>query len=628
MPKQQSPLVYGLVRPAVDAHSLGIRAIADLLDECGCRAVIADEEVCGALCNLENRAHVETLERWVRSNGISALGLSYRLNPADGVRTLGALIARCQDRGLLAEDGGPIRRLFFAGLPAACDSVRRAYGDRVAVFMGDEQPAEALVRLGVPPERIPPILASEHPYDSARDAWARALIESGMHHSIRPVNRAGSPEYGTPHDGLVARVMYGARAGLPPLMRAHVGPYLPEREQAVRMFLEWCSALAETGLLDVLSVGTSQLTQERFGEPWGDLPNGGGVPIATAEEYRQVRRAAHPMLVRTYSGTRRVDELAPLHEEALGNAWHALSFWWFCQLDGRGPNGLRENLEQHFRVLRHAARSGVPVEPNVPHHFAFRGADDITYVVSGVLAARSIRACGVRWLVLQTMLNTPRQTWGVQDLAKCRALLELVRRECGPEFGVVLQPRAGLDYLSNDLEKAKVQLASASALMDDIEPSDPASPQVVHVVSYSEGSHLATPEVVNESVQITRAAIDAWRKARERGDVPDMANDAEVRERTECLKAGAEAVLRAMEQSVPALYSPRGLELAFRAGFLPVPGLWGNREAYPEATRWRTRILSGGVQAVDSAGRPVPPAERARHAAECVRALLATGSPS
>jgi len=213
------------------------------------------------------------------------------------------------------------------------------------------------------------------------------------------------------------------------------------------------------------------------------------------------------MLVRAYAGTRKVPELAWVNEEAINNAWHALSFWWFCQIDGRGPNTVRENLREHLEALRYIASVGKPFEPNIPHHFAFRGADDVTYVVSAVIAARVAKSLGIRHLVLQVMLNTPRYTWGVVDLAKARAMLQLVRELEDDSFRVILQPRAGLDYFSPDLEKAKSQLAAVTALMDDIEPSDELSPPLIHVVSYAEGSHLATAAVVDESIKITRQAL-------------------------------------------------------------------------------------------------------------------------
>lgn len=94
------------------------------------------------------------------------------------------------------------------------------------------------------------------------------------------------------------------------------------------------------------------------------------------------------MLVRTYSGTKNVAAMADVYERTINIAWHALSLWWFDELDGRGPNTLYDNLKEHIETMRLVAAMGKPVETNVPHHFAFRGCDDVTYIVTGILAAR------------------------------------------------------------------------------------------------------------------------------------------------------------------------------------------------------------------------------------------------
>jgi hypothetical protein len=199
-------------------------------------------------------------------------------------------------------------------------------------------------------------------------------------------------------------------------MRAHVGPYRPDRAEAVQLFLDWTQQLARAGLLDVLSIGTSQLTQSHFGEDWDNKPNGGGVPINSPDEFRAVWEASRPMLVRTCAGTRNIPQLARVYEATINIAWHALSFWWFSQMDGRGPYSVRENLEQHIETLRFIAESDKPFEPNIPHHFAFRGADDVTCVVSGVLAARTAKTMGVRHLKVSIKSSqrafSPCPTWG------------------------------------------------------------------------------------------------------------------------------------------------------------------------------------------------------------------------
>lgn len=611
--------VFGFIHPAVDAHTLGISSVAQLLRDCGYRVVIADAQVCDAANHPAYLHNVELVVQWIRRHGITRLGFSYRLDPAEGAERFGRLLHQLRERRMLAEQGGPLRGVYFAGLPAACERVAREHDDLVPTFDGDETPTETLRKLGVPPSRIPPAMTAEAEYDEFRLRFGRELVASGKHLQVRPPDHSGYPEFGGAQDTVIARLEHAQRTGQLPLTRAHVGPYLPDREAAVRLFLDWTRELARTGFLDVLSIGTSQLSQSHFGEDWTGLPNGGGVPLRSAEEFRQVWLAARPMLVRTYAGTRNIPQLARTYEQTIHIAWHALSFWWFCQIDGRGPYPVRQNLEQHLETLRFIAESGKPFEPNIPHHFAFRGADDVTYVVSSVLAARTAKRLGVRTLILQNMLNTPKSTWGIQDLAKSRALLTLVRELEDDRFRVVLQPRAGLDYFSPDLERAKAQLAAVTALMDDIEPHNPHSPPIIHVVSYSEASHLADPPVVNESIQITLAALREYRRLRAQGEVEDMSTHPEVLARTEQLLQDARKVLRAIEEVIPQPYTAEGLYRVFWAGFLPVPYLWEGREEFAHAVRWHTRVIRGSVQVVDETGVPLPVEERLQVAKENAR---------
>ena len=83
------------------------------------------------------------------------------------------------------------------------------------------------------------------------------------------------------------------------------------------------------------------------------------------------------------------------------------------------------------------------------------------------------------------MLNTPKYIWGVQDLAKARALLILISELEDRYFRVFLRPHAGLYYLSPDFEKAKIQLTDVTAMMDDFDPTQAHRPEIIHVVSYS-----------------------------------------------------------------------------------------------------------------------------------------------
>ena len=305
------------------------------------------------------------------------------------------------------------------------------------------------------------------------------------------------------------------------------------------------------------------------------------------------------MLLRTYAGTKNIPELARIHEETINISWHALSIWWFNKLDERGPYGLYDNLKQHFETIKYIATTNKPFEANVSHQFGFRGADDVTYVVSAYLAAKLAKKLGIKTYILQNMLNTPRPTWGLQDLAKSRALLHLMKDLEDDNFKVLLQPRAGLDYFKTDLEEAKIQLAAVTALMDDIDPHNEMSPPLIHVVSYSEASHLATPDVINESVQITQHALQEYRKLRKNGDIEDMSKNTEVAARTEDLIKSARTIIDGIESHIDNAYTPEGFYKLFVAGFLPVPYLWTTEEEYKHAKYFNTRLVKGAIKVVD-----------------------------
>ncbi len=611
--------IFGLLRPGVDAHTLGISYAAKLLSEAGYRVVISDRTITEAANQVHRPGNSSLVRGWIKQHGITRLGLSYRLDPEQAAEVFGRLLYQLRDHKMLGPGQGKLRGVYFAGLPAACTLIKSRHGEEIPVFQGDETPAETLSKFAVPPERIPASLAKQSSYDEQRMAFGRDLVRKGGHLAERPVDRSGYEGYGTRKDHLFSRVEHGKSLGLPPLMRVHVGPYHPERVHAVEQFIGWIRDLRRTGFLDVLSIGTSQLTQEKFGEDWKEAPNGGGVPINSEAEYERIWEEASPMLVRTYAGTQRIPELARIHERSLNIAWHALSFWWFSRIDGRGPHSVLDNLREHLQTLDFIAETGKPFEPNIPHHFAFRGGDDVTYVLSAVLAARTAKLRGVKYFVLQNMMNTPRQTAGVQDLAKSRAMLRMVREMEDRNFRVVLQPRAGLDYFSPDIDKAKAQLAAVSAMMDDIEPDTPSSPEVIHVVSYSEALHLATPAIIDESIQITRNAIGQWRQLRRRGELETVYNVKDVEDRTRHLCGEVRTLLASIESAVPDPYSAEGLYRIFAAGFLAAPHLWECREEFAHATAWSTELVGGGVCVVGKDGLVIPAIERGRVAAGHLR---------
>lgn len=601
--------VIGLAKTEVDAHTLGISRIEEILTESGFKTIVSNNTLTKAFSDPKVPENFSLIRNWISENRISVLGFSYRLNTDNSVEIFQKLMEQLIDGKFFSDQQGPLKRVCFAGLPDAAGIVKNRYKDRVSVFLGDESVVESLSILGIDPSLAPKSMTEIHPYDSFLKDFGTDILKSGNFSSVIPIDRSSSKNYGIYSERLIDRIDHGRKNNLPPLIRAHAGPYSENRIEAVKEFISWAKKLSLSGYLDILSIGTSQLTQERFNEDWEGRQNGGGVPINLPEEYEMISAASKPMLVRTYSGTANIKELAKIYEENLNISWHALSLWWFSQIDGRGPNSVSDNIKEHFDTIRYIATTGKPYEANVSHHFAFRGSDDITYIVSAVLAARSAKKLGIHDFILQIMLNDPKHTWGVNDLAKASATLELVRESEDAGFSVYLQTRAGLDYLSHDIETAKVQLASVTAMMDDIEYDNPNSPDIIHVVSYSEGNYLATPEIIDESIKITRYSLDVYRKMKATGDSFDIRNNPDMLNRKKYLLSGARSILKSIEKTIKDPYSAEGLFEIFRRGFLPVPQLRYCRDEFPDAIRWKTKLKNGCVDIYEN-GEIISPEER------------------
>ena len=48
-------------------------------------------------------------------------------------------------------------------------------------------------------------------------------------------------------------------------------------------------------------------------------------------------------------------------------------------------------------------------------------------------------------------------------------------------------------------------------MMDDIDPFNEVTLEIIHVVSYSEALFLATPDIINDSIKITLTALSTYR---------------------------------------------------------------------------------------------------------------------
>lgn len=372
-----------------------------------------------------------------------------------------------------------------------------------------------------------------------------------------------------------------------PVLRHHFG--LPSLKDTV----DGVKAIAESKVLDIISIGPDQNTQQFFFSPEKmnpDLNGAGGVPLRSIEDFSMLydasRRGNFPLL-RCYSGTADVFRFAEVLRDTINNAWCAVPLCWYNVLDGRGERPVRESIAEGQRLMELHAKWGIPIEVNEAHHWSLRDAHDTIGVAAAFLAAYNARKAGVKDYIAQYMFNVPPAMHHKMDLAKMMAKVELIESLENGSFKAYRQVRAGLASLSADLDVAKGQLAASTYTAMSIKP------HIVHVVGFSEADHAAKPEEVIESTKIVRGVIRSVLDG-----MADMSQDIEVQKRKHELIKEARFLLNTIKEAYPESEDPWSdpsvLEEIIKKGILDAPHLRGNSNAKGTL---ETRIVDGKCMA-------------------------------
>ena len=381
-----------------------------------------------------------------------------------------------------------------------------------------------------------------------------------------------------------------------PILRHHFG--LPTMQATV----DGIEKIAESRLLDVVSLGIDQDAQENFFHPERQEARrvgAGGVPVRSAQDYRALfnasRRGNFPLL-RTYSGTDDFIRLAEMYVETIHIAWCAVPLFWFNRMDGRGPWELEDSIREHQTVMHWYGERGIPVELNEPHHWGMRDAPDVVFVVAAYLSAINARAMGVRDYIAQMMFNSPPGLSDSMDIAKMLAVVELIEPLRSADFRIWKQTRTGLLSYPQEVSAARAHLAASVYVQMALKPD------IVHIVGHTEAHHAATAEDVIEACRLARRAIENAISGQ-----ADMTADERVQARKAELVQEARVTLDAIAGLAPAgtpdpLTDPSTLALAVQTGILDAPHLRNNPFARGLVN---TRVIHGACVAVDAAGQPL-----------------------
>ncbi len=524
-------------------HVAGVSNFLRLAEQAGWRIVFLGPAV-----------PIETLLEAARREKADLVGVSYRLTPETGERLLAEFAEAAAD---LHEQGV---RFAFGGTPPVSRKAEALSGFFDQIFDGSQSREEVLA-----------YLRGEGFSTSSKSAYPQSTIER-----IR---------WKQPY----------------PLLRHHFG--LPTMQTT----LDGIREIAEAKALDVISLGIDQDAQANFFHPERQNPRAtgaGGVPVRSAEDYRQLYQATRTgnyPLVRTYSGTDDFIRLAEMYVETINIAWCAIPLYWFNLMDGRGPLTLEESIREHQQVMSWYGERNIPVELNEPHHWGMRDASDVVFVTSGYLSAYNAKAFGVKDYIAQLMFNSPPNLSDAMDLAKMLAILEMIAPLEDDSFHVWRQTRTGL--LSYPLEDnaARAHLATSIYLQMALKPN------IIHIVGHTEADHAATPgDIIDASLAARRSIENAL------AGQPDMTADPHIQARKKHLIEQAQLTLQAIKAislagSDDPLIDPPTLTKAVNLGILDAPQLKNNPFAQGKVS---TRMLQGASETIDEFGNLISEQER------------------
>ncbi len=514
------------------------------------------------------------------------IGISYRLTPEIGVKEFTYILHKLEELGLLTKENGERRKIALAGLPKTIEILEKKK---------NILPCEVFL---IPPETDPlakaiSVLDYFEVFGSRREKALAQLEEEMFPYRIKELDQlaeeviAGEkyrlePPLNVPSEKAKVSLTYRYEEAGRPLIRTHFG--IPS--DSIYPTVEGIKVIADAKVVDEISLGSSDLSQRYFGRPeeFENRKNDGGVPYKDYDDlvmlFKATRRGNYPS-IKPYAHVYDILNFIDICIEAgmLIGAHQAIPLFWFNELDGRGPLSVSESIDEHILAVKKLAKLGIPVEMNDPNQWASRYAHDTLIVADYALITAVMVTSGVKDRIYQFQFNKPVETGDLADLAKMSAAIEIsnIIAQYKPSSKMWKQTRTGIEYLSPDMEKARYQLARSTLLQMIIDP------QIIHLVSYCEADHAATPEDIIESSQIVRRAIRLFEE--NKPDLIKYMNDPIVLERKEHLIKEASFLLEEiaklnplytgchLSELAPYLANNDTLKKAIKTGYMAAPGI-------------------------------------------------------
>ncbi|MGD1995264.1 MAG: hypothetical protein PVH62_00675, partial [Anaerolineae bacterium] len=502
-------------------HSLGVESFAEWMEDRG-EGFVA--------IKLGPAVPIQDVINKIRESRPEVVAISMRLGDLHVDKLIGEFITSAAEHHLLPRESGI--RYAFGGLRPAANLVRAMTGMPV---LEDKfsPPEDRHYDLDDIVENYSDIEAFQGFFGLVVDDFITMEELEAFARDEAVVDQAEEIHW---RDALLERVQQVRELENRPIVRAHIGIAADTIEPTV----EAVEMMADAECLEIVSLAPDQPSQEYLAkfvrgeeDPDKYLRGQGGTPIRSKEDLRRLKEATqrgnYPM-IRIYSGTDELVELAKLFEGTFNMPFPAVPIFFYNQLDGRGPISIRDSFDEHFEVMRWWAQQGKAVEINDPHQWQLRNSTDDLLVADHVIAGVVALTIGIKDYVMQMMYDLPPGASGLNDLAKFQAAYELIEPLTRHfDFHIIKETRGGLSDFPPNLDKAKGHLAISTYWQMYMEPD------IVHVVSFSEAHHEAKAQDVIESCDIVKQVFEDFCK----DDRPDVWSDRRLLERKRQLKLGA-----------------------------------------------------------------------------------------
>lgn len=521
------------------------------------------------------------------------LGLSYRLSPEKAVDELQKFLKKMEAVGLLSEKRK--RRICFAGLLPSLNAVHNLGMDKEyeIQLMGSYENLKKTTENTVSFFRFPDTVAERIVNTILEEAKCPriGLLDQLAERVLENDGYLTEPPLPNPSDEARRSLICRIDESPIPVVRSHFGIPADRIDPTVEGIMKISSAR----VIDELSLGSSDLSQRYFGDPkaFEGMKNDGGVPYKTKEDLVRLKEATLGGNFPSIKPYCHVNNILPfvdtcLETGMLVGAHQAVPLFWFSELDGRGPMTVDEAIAEHKTAVAYLVEKGIPTEMNDPNQWSSRYAHDAVFVTDYALIASVMFSAKSPNMVFQMQFNKPADTGDFADLAKFTAARELIEevRPVGNRSRIIVETRSGIEHFSTNLKVAKRQLARSVMLQMLINPS------ILHLVSYCEADHAATPDDVIESSKILRRAVRVFRE--HETEIRAAANDPFIKERREALKTEARFLMEQIgrlgtngryyskEKAADFLSDTQALRLAMKQRLMAAPGIANKKYETPE----------------------------------------------